>query len=55
MLARFVPIAEAVLPVREQVPRENIRSGDRVVAYVLDDGDLKAVLAWARRAMRMRS
>jgi N utilization substance protein A len=28
--------AEAVLPVREQVPRENIRSGDRVVAYVLD-------------------
>jgi N utilization substance protein A len=28
--------AEAVLPMREQVPRENIRSGDRVVAYVLD-------------------
>ena len=28
--------AEAVLPTREQVPRENIRAGDRVVAYVLD-------------------
>ncbi len=28
--------AEAVMPVREQVPRENIRAGDRVVAYVLD-------------------
>ena len=28
--------AEAVLPMREQTPRENIRSGDRVVAYVLD-------------------
>ena len=28
--------AEAVLTVREQVPRENIRAGDRVVAYVLD-------------------
>jgi transcription termination/antitermination protein NusA len=28
--------AEAVMPVREQVPRENIRTGDRVVAYVLD-------------------
>jgi transcription termination/antitermination protein NusA len=28
--------AEAVLPTREQVPRENIRSGDRVIAYVLD-------------------
>jgi putative peptidoglycan lipid II flippase len=26
-----------------------------VVAYILDDGDLKAVLAWARRAMRLRS
>jgi N utilization substance protein A len=28
--------AEAVLPMREQVPRENIRAGDRVVAYVVD-------------------
>jgi transcription termination/antitermination protein NusA len=28
--------AEAVLPLKEQVPRENIRSGDKVVAYVLD-------------------
>ena len=28
--------AEAVLPMREQTPRENIRSGDRTVAYVLD-------------------
>ena len=28
--------AEAVLTVKEQIPRENIRSGDRVVAYVLD-------------------
>lgn len=28
--------AEAILPTREQVPRENIRSGDRVIAYVLD-------------------
>jgi N utilization substance protein A len=28
--------AEAVMPLREQVPRENIRAGDRVVAYVLD-------------------
>jgi transcription termination/antitermination protein NusA len=28
--------AEAALPMREQVPRENIRSGDRVVAYVMD-------------------
>ncbi len=28
--------AEAILPVREQVPREPYRSGDRVVAYVLD-------------------
>jgi putative peptidoglycan lipid II flippase len=26
-----------------------------VVAYILDDGDLTAVLAWARRAMRKRS
>ena len=26
-----------------------------VVAYILDDGDLKAVLAWARRAIRPRS
>jgi len=28
--------AEAILPVREQVPRESYRSGDRVVAYVAD-------------------
>jgi N utilization substance protein A len=28
--------AEAVLPLREQVPRENYRPGDRVRAYVLD-------------------
>jgi N utilization substance protein A len=28
--------AEAVLPVREQVPRETYRPGDRVQAYVLD-------------------
>jgi N utilization substance protein A len=28
--------AEAVLPVREQVPRESYRAGDRVQAYVLD-------------------
>jgi N utilization substance protein A len=28
--------AEAVVPVREQVQKENIRLGDRVVAYVLD-------------------
>ena len=28
--------AEAILPVREQVPRESYRVGDRVVAYVLD-------------------
>jgi N utilization substance protein A len=28
--------AEAILPVREQVPRESYRSGDRIVAYVLD-------------------
>ncbi len=28
--------AEAILPVREQVPRESYRAGDRVVAYVLD-------------------
>jgi transcription termination/antitermination protein NusA len=28
--------AEAVMPMREQVPRENIRTGDRVVAYVHD-------------------
>jgi hypothetical protein len=26
-----------------------------VVAYLLDDGDLKAVLAWIRRAVRGRS
>jgi hypothetical protein len=25
------------------------------VAYILDDGDLKAVLAWARGAVRLRS
>jgi N utilization substance protein A len=28
--------AEAVLPVREQVPRESLRPGDRIVAYVKD-------------------
>jgi N utilization substance protein A len=28
--------AEAILPVREQVPRESYRVGDRVVAYVAD-------------------
>ena len=28
--------AEAVLPVREQVPRETYRAGDRIQAYVLD-------------------
>ena len=28
--------AEAVLGVKEQIPRENIRTGDRVMAYVLD-------------------
>lgn len=28
--------AEAVLPVREQVPRESYRAGDRIVAYVID-------------------
>lgn len=28
--------AEAVLPMREQVPRESYRAGDRIVAYVLD-------------------
>jgi transcription termination/antitermination protein NusA len=28
--------AEAILPVREQVPRESYRAGDRVVAFVLD-------------------
>ncbi|MDP2340329.1 MAG: transcription termination factor NusA [Deltaproteobacteria bacterium] len=28
--------AEAVLPIKEQIPRENIRTGDKVVAYVLD-------------------
>ena len=27
---------EAILPVREQVPRENYRIGDRIVAYVVD-------------------
>jgi hypothetical protein len=26
-----------------------------VVAYLLDDGDMKAVLAWVRRAIRLRS
>jgi hypothetical protein len=26
-----------------------------VVAYILDDGDLKAVLAWVRGAVRLRS
>src|SRR3989442_151063 len=29
--------AEAVLPVREQTPRESYRAGDRVQAFVLDD------------------
>jgi N utilization substance protein A len=28
--------AEAVLPVREQVPRESYRAGDRIVAWVMD-------------------
>ncbi len=28
--------AEAILPVREQVPRESYRSGDRIVAFVVD-------------------
>jgi len=28
--------AEAILPVREQVPRESFRAGDRIVAYVVD-------------------
>ncbi|HEY1097416.1 MAG TPA: transcription termination factor NusA [Myxococcota bacterium] len=28
--------AEAVLGVKEQIPRENIRTGDRVMAYVVD-------------------
>ncbi len=28
--------AEAVLPVREQVPRESYRAGDRIVAYLVD-------------------
>jgi N utilization substance protein A len=28
--------AEAVLPVREQVPRESYRAGDRIVAYVME-------------------
>src|SRR5258706_144906 len=27
---------EAILPVREQVPRESYRSGDRIVAYVAE-------------------
>ncbi len=40
--------AEAVLPVREQVPRETYRAGDRIAAYVLD------VLA-SRRARRSSS
>ena len=26
-----------------------------VVAYILDDGDMKAVLAWVRRAIKLRS
>ena len=26
-----------------------------LVAYILDDGDMKAVLAWLRRAIRLRS
>ncbi len=28
--------AEALLPVREQVPRESFRAGDRIVAYLMD-------------------
>jgi len=28
--------AEAILPVREQVPRESYRAGDRIVAFVID-------------------
>jgi transcription termination/antitermination protein NusA len=28
--------AEAILPVREQVPRESFRAGDRIVAYVVE-------------------
>lgn len=28
--------AEAILPVREQVPRESYRAGDRIVTYVVD-------------------
>src|SRR5450432_113428 len=28
--------AEAILPVREQVPRESYRAGDRIVTYVID-------------------
>jgi hypothetical protein len=28
--------AEAVLPVREQVPRESYRAGDRIVAWVME-------------------
>jgi N utilization substance protein A len=28
--------AEAILPVREQVPRESYRAGDRIVAFLLD-------------------
>src|SRR4051812_32988722 len=28
--------AEAVLPVRDQVPRESFRAGDRIVAFVVD-------------------
>jgi N utilization substance protein A len=28
--------AEALLPVRDQVPRESYRAGDRIVAYVID-------------------
>ena len=29
-------------------------AGLAIVAYLLDDGDLRAVLAWARRAIRPR-
>lgn len=28
--------SEAIIPTREQIPKENIRAGDRIVAYVLD-------------------
>ena len=30
---------EAILPAREQVPRENYRIGDRIMAYVVDIGE----------------